>query len=180
MNVKKQQNPLIIPATLTDYLTIQNLARFYVYEMSRECGLKSSDWACPADGLYESFDFKHYFTEPSRKAYIVQVNEEIAGFVLLYQTDLESRAKWNMGEFFILARFQRRGIGQLVAQQIWQAHPGLWEVTVIPENQRALQFWRKAITLAVNSNFVEEKKLKEGRPDPDQPYRIFFTFNTSP
>ncbi|HAT7072039.1 TPA: GNAT family N-acetyltransferase [Legionella pneumophila] len=179
MSVKNQKNLLITPANLADYPTIQNLARFYVYEMSGECGLKSSDWACPADGLYESFDFKHYFTEPNRKAYIVKVDEEIAGFVLLYQTDMQSNAKWNMGEFFILARFQRRGIGQLVAQQIWQAHPGFWEVTVIPENKRALQFWRKAIRSAVNSNFVEEIKLKEGRADPDQPYRIFFTFDTA-
>ena len=174
--MKNQQNPLIISASLADYPIIQNLARFYVYEMSRECGLKSSDWACPDDGLYESFDFKHYFTEPSRKAYIVKVDKEIAGFVLLYQTDMQPNTKWNIGEFFILARFQRRGIGQLVAQQIWQDHIGPWEVTVIPENQRALQFWRKAIKSVFNNNFIEETKLKEGRPDPDQPYRIFFTF----
>lgn len=174
-----KQKPLLVPAMLTDYPTVQNLARFYVYEMSRECGLQSSDWACSADGLYESFDFKHYFTEPTRKAYIVKVDEEIAGFVLIYQTGASPNAKWNMGEFFILARFQRRGIGQLVAQQIWKCHPGLWEVTVIPENQRALQFWRKAIKSVFNNNLIEETKLKEGRPDPDQPYRIFFTFDTT-
>lgn len=177
--MKNQPDPQLILADLTDYHTIQNLARFYVYEMSRECGLESSDWACPANGLYESFDFRDYFTEPNRKAYIVKVDKEIAGFVLLYRTDVESNVKWNIGEFFILARFQRRGIGQLVAQQIWQDHPGIWEVSVIPENRRALQFWRKAITSAVNSNFVEETKVKEGRADPDQPYRIFFTFDTT-
>jgi predicted acetyltransferase len=66
-----------------------------------------------------------------------------------------------------------------VAQEVWQRHPGVWEVTVIPENQRALQFWRKAITATVNHNFVEEIKIKEGRDDPDQPNRIFLTFNTS-
>lgn len=174
-----EQKLRLVPAKLTDYPTVQNLARFYVYEMSGECGLKSSDWACPTDGLYESFDFKHYFTESNRKAYIVKVDEEIAGFALLYQTDVESNARWNIGEFFILARFQRCGIGQLAAQQIWQYHPGIWEVTVIPENQRALQFWRKVIKSTVNSNFVEETKLKEGRADPEQPYRIFFTFDTT-
>ncbi|RUQ81518.1 cupin domain-containing protein [Legionella septentrionalis] len=52
-------------------------------------------------------------------------------------------------------------------------------MTVIPENQRALQFWRKAIKSVFNNNFIEETKLKEGRPDPDQPYRIFFTFDTT-
>ena len=125
----------LIPATLEDYPTIQNMARFYVYEMSRECGLNSIDWACPADGLYESFDFKYYFTDAERRAYLVKVNKELAGFVLIYQTGKQSNIQWPMGEFFILARFQRRGIGRLAAQQVWEHHPGSWEVTVIPENQ---------------------------------------------
>lgn len=59
----------IIEATLNDYPRIQNMARLYVYELSRECGSISSDWAMPEDGLYESFDFKNYFEESSRKAY---------------------------------------------------------------------------------------------------------------
>jgi predicted acetyltransferase len=105
------RNPQLISATLADYPTVQNMARFYVYEMSRECGLQSIDWACPSDGLYESFDFKYYFTEPNREAYLVKVNEEIAGFVLIYQTDRHSNIQWHIGEFFILARFQQRGIG---------------------------------------------------------------------
>ncbi|MBI2786457.1 MAG: GNAT family N-acetyltransferase [Legionella longbeachae] len=168
--------PQLIPATLVDHPTIQNMARFYVYEMSRECGLNSTDWACPDNGLYESFDFKHYLTDPDRQAYLIKVNEELAGFVLIYQTGEQPNVQWNMGEFFILARFQRRGIGQLIAQQVLQHHPGSWVVTVIPENQRALQFWRKAIIATVNHNFVEVIKLKEGRVDPDQPNRIFLTF----
>ena len=171
--------PKLIPATLDDYPAIQNMARFYVYEMSRECGLNSADWACPADGLYESFDFKHYFVDPDRRAYLVKVDEELAGFVLLYQTAEQPNIQWHIGEFFILARFQNRGVGRMVAQQVWQQHPGSWEVTVIPENQRALQFWRKAIASIMQDNFIEELKLKTGRVDPDQPNRIFLTFDTT-
>lgn len=174
-----KNSPQIIPATLADYPTIQNMARFYVYDMSRECGLNSTDWACPDDGLYECFDFKHYFTDSDRQAYLIKVNKELAGFVLIYQTGEQPNIQWNMGEFFILARVQHRGIGRLAAQQVWQNHPGVWEITVIPENQRALQFWRKSITATVNHNFVEEIKLKKGRSDPDQPNRIFLTFDTT-
>lgn len=169
----------LIPATLVDYPTIQNMARFYVYETSRECGLNSADWACPADGLYESFDFKHYFVDSDRLAYLVKVDEELAGFILLYQTGEQPNIQWHIGEFFILARFQNRGVGRMVAQQVWQRHPGLWEVTVIPEKQRALQFWRKAVASIMQKNFTEELKLKTGRVDSDQPNRIFLTFDTS-
>ena len=60
MNTKELQTNLKIkPATMDDYLTIQNMARFYVYDLSRYCGFISEDWACPADGLYECFDFKN-------------------------------------------------------------------------------------------------------------------------
>lgn len=171
--------PQLIPATLDDYPAIQNMTRFYVYEMSRECGLNSSDWACPADGLYESFDFKHYFVDPDKRGYLIKVDEEPAGFVLLHQTGKQPDIQWHMGEFFILARFQNRGIGREIAQQVWRQHPGSWEVTVIPENQRALHFWRKAVASIVYDNFVEEIKLKTGRVDPDQPNRIFLTFDTT-
>ena len=169
----------LIPAILDDYPAIQNMARFYVYEMSRECGLHFADWACPADGLYESFDFKHYFVDSDRRAYLVKVEEELAGFVLLYQTGEQPNTQWHIGEFFILARFQNRGVGRMVAQQVWQQYPGSWEVTVIPENQRALQFWRKAVASVMQENFIEELKLKTGRVDPDQPNRVFLTFDTT-
>ncbi len=70
--VSNKRIPTLIPVTLADYPTVQNMARFYVYEMSRECGLNSIDWACPADGLYECFDFKHYFVDPDRKAFLAE------------------------------------------------------------------------------------------------------------
>ena len=51
------------PASINDYPMIQNMARFYVYELSKECGHLSDDWRLPVDGLFESFDFKNYFEE---------------------------------------------------------------------------------------------------------------------
>ena len=61
--MNKSSEPLIIPATIADYPIIQNMARFYVYDLSRECGPISSEWAMPANGLYECFDFKIYFED---------------------------------------------------------------------------------------------------------------------
>ena len=72
----------IISATMNDYPVIQNMARFYVYDMSRYCGFISDDWQIPADGLYESFDFKEYFELEDRKAFMLKVGDELSGFVL--------------------------------------------------------------------------------------------------
>lgn len=148
----------IMTATLEDYPTIQNMARFYVYDMSRYCGFISKDWACPANGLYEAYDFKTYFEDPARRAYLIKVDDELAGFVLLHKTGTQAHTDWNMGEFFMLAKFQGKGIGRLVAQKTWQMHPGIWEISVIPENKPALAFWRKIITAFTNGHYTDEIK----------------------
>ena len=169
-----KDQPEITPATFADYPTIQNMARFYVYDLSRECGFISSDWAIPADGLYESTDFEVYFKDPTRKAYLVKVADELAGFVLLNQVGIEAKTNWNMGEFFILAKFQGHGIGSQVAKAIWDMHPGLWEVSVIPENKSAFNFWRKTIGTYTDQNYAFETKLVTY--DEYQPQRIIFSF----
>ncbi len=166
----------IIQATMGDYPFIQNMARFYVYDLSRDCGSISSDWAIPEDGLYESFDFKNYFEEPSRKAYLVKVYDEIAGFVLLNQATEDATNTWNMGEFFIIAKFQGVGIATRVAEEIWNMHPGTWEVSVIPNNKSALKFWEKSISEVTYGAF--NKQIKEVTYDEHCPRRIIFEFDT--
>lgn len=169
--------PLLVPATLNDYPIIQNIARFYVYDLSRECGFISADWALPGNGLYESFDFKDYFENSARKAYLIMIEAEIAGFVLINQEGLLPKTQWNMGEFFILGKFQGKGIGKSVMGNIFSLHSGIWEISVIPENQSGLQFWRKIISYYTNNNFSEN--VMEVDYDSDQPKRIIFSFTYS-
>lgn len=125
----------LIEATYGDYPKIQNTGL---------CGFTSADWAMPEDGLYESFDLKLYFQDKSKKAYIICVYDELAGFVLI-DDECKKGGQYNVGEFFIIARFQRSGIGLKVVSEVWKQYPGKWELTVIPENTRALNFWEKAI-----------------------------------
>lgn len=166
----------IIKATMDDYPCIQNMARFYVYDLSRACGSISSDWAIPENGLYECIDFKNYFEDPSRKAFLVKVYDEIAGFVLLNQATEDATNTWNMGEFFIVAKFQGHGIANQVAKEIWNMHPGKWEVSVIPNNKSALKFWKKAINESTCGTF--NKKIKDVTYDEHCPRRIIFEFDT--
>lgn len=175
--VKKYEPAVVVvEATLKDYPLIQNMARFYVYDLSRTCGHISTDWALPADGLYECFDFKIYFEDPRRKPYLVKVYDEIAGFVLLNRETIDKTHTWNMGEFFILAKFQDKRIGERVAHMIWNQHPGIWEVSVIPENIKGYTFWKKTISYYKRGLFTEI--IKEVPYDKHQPKRIIFTFDT--
>ena len=71
---------------------------------------------------------------------------------------------WNVGEFFILARYQGHSIGKSVAEKLWEMHPGKWEVSVIPENISALIFWEKTICEFTNNDFIKEIK-QHGRSE---------------
>ncbi|RUR13814.1 GNAT family N-acetyltransferase [Legionella sp. km772] len=165
------------PATLVEYPIIQNLARFYVYDMSRSCGFISPDWICPADGLYESYDFKTYFEDPTCSAYLITVNEELAGFVLLNKKGVQPSTDWNVGEFFILAKFQGQGVGRFVAEELWTIFPGIWEISVIPENKAALAFWRNTVLVFTSGLYTETLvELNETKPHYQ---RYILRFNTN-
>lgn len=167
--------PIIVPATITDYNTVQNMARFYVYDRT---GFMR--WECPENGMFECIDFKHYFVDNDKKAFLIKVENELAGFILLDKECLLTKEiDWNIGEFFILAKFQSKGVALKVIELIFKMYPGKWSVAVMPENIKALKFWRKAIILAAGNKFTEifktEKELKTS--DNPDPYAMnIFTF----
>jgi predicted acetyltransferase len=50
-----------------------------------------------------------------------------------------------MGEFFVLARHRRRGVGRQAAVHIFDAFPGRWRVEQLRRNEPATAFWRRVI-----------------------------------
>jgi predicted acetyltransferase len=145
-----QLKPIIISATIDDYPIIQNMARFYVYDRTKYMG-----WECPENGMFECIDFRHYFENFNEKAFLIKINNELAGFVLLDKEQLIEPVDYNMGEFFILAKFQGKGISYKVAEEIFKKYPGKWSVAVMPENIKALKFWRKIISNVSRKAYTE-------------------------
>jgi predicted acetyltransferase/8-oxo-dGTP pyrophosphatase MutT (NUDIX family)/RimJ/RimL family protein N-acetyltransferase len=175
--VKKfEPNIDLVAASIEDLSLIQNMSMFYVYDLSRDCSCISDEWSISENGLYEPPCFKRYFEEDSRKVFLIKVNCEVAGFVLLNQVGTSKKTDWNLGEFFVLAKFQKLGIGKKVAEEIWNLHPGNWEVLVLPENKSALKFWNQTIKDYTNGDFIKE--VKEIDYDKDQSKRFVFTFNS--
>ncbi|MCW3107574.1 MAG: hypothetical protein JWQ09_2080, partial [Segetibacter sp.] len=130
----------IILASIEDATIIQNLGRFYVYEMSRYCGFLKG-WETPADGLYECRDLSGYWKEPDRYPFLIRVNQEVAGFALVNTIGSSPEVDWNMGEFFIVSKHQGQGVGRYVAEHIFRKFPGVWEVMQMPDNKAAIAFW---------------------------------------
>ena len=164
----------LIEAAIDDLPIIRNMWLFYIYELGRYCGFNNG-WECPVNLDFIPDDLTSYFTSPNQ-AFLIKVKSEFAGFILLNKKGTQPNTDWNMAEFFILAKFQGKGIGQLIAQKLWKKHSGCWEVSIIPENKPALAFWRKAISAFTNGSYTEE--IKEIDYDRYQPKRIILSFDT--
>jgi len=65
--MEKQLKAQLIKASAHAYPIVQNMARFYGYDMSRACGfVEDWDWSFPKNGLYEGCDVKRYFEDKDR------------------------------------------------------------------------------------------------------------------
>lgn len=156
----------LVNATKEDKTTIQNLGRFYVYEMSRYCGFLPT-WETPSNGLFECIDLSSYFEKLDRYPFLVRVDDELAGFALINKVGSTPDVDWNVGEFFIVSKFQGKGVGRYVADEIFNRFPGVWETAQMPENKAAIDFWEKVVNQYSNGKFEKTFKIiPEPKPHP--------------
>lgn len=153
-------------AKINDYPTIQNMARFYVYDMSRYCG-EEPGWECPDDGLFENFDLKPYFTNSDCHAFFIMVGDEKAGFAMINKAGSVPEVDWNMGDFFVLAKFQGKGIAEQAAKLVFERFKGCFEVATMPLNTKAHRFWLRVISSVTGQACQsEEKIIQKPKPHP--------------
>jgi predicted acetyltransferase len=156
----------LVEATEQDREIIQNLARFYVYDMSRFCGFLP-DWEVLANGLYECIDLGVYWKEPGHYPFLIKMGSELAGFALINKVTNTPGVEWNMGQFFILAKFQKKGMGRYIAEELFERFPGVWQVMQIPENEAAIAFWERVIDRYTGGEFERsQREVPHPKPHP--------------
>jgi predicted acetyltransferase len=130
-------------ASIDDESLLENLLELYMHDMSEFFPLKLNSL-----GRFCYDRLPLYWSQPeSRWAYIVRVDEEVAGCALVAQGSVASTdaAVFDLNEFFVLRSHRRQGIGQRAANLLWNKQPGKWIVRVEQTNQRALHFWDTTI-----------------------------------
>ena len=151
----------LVPATPADLPVMQNLARFYVYDIARYCG-ELPGWDCPADGLWECIAFDPYFGDTACHPFLLRAGEVPAGFVVVRAWP---EGGWNMEQFFVAAPYQRRGEGRRLFHAVLARFPGPWRIEIIPANSRALAFWRQVTGEAAPGRVRETAEpLADGAP----------------
>ncbi len=162
------KKPTLVKATVSDQPHIEHLWPFYVYDLTRYCGQKPG-WQNPTDLLFKSDCVKDYFNDPKSQVFMLIVDEEIAGFVMVKKPDFLPGVDWFLSEFYITSKFQRNGIGHQVAIEIFNRLKGEWALGVLPENIAAYAFWKKTLIEYTNSHYSEAHKTKEELKTPAYP-----------
>jgi predicted acetyltransferase len=156
----------IVAATAGDFASVSNLFQLYAYDMSEFMGFdvdatgkfasSQSLWnywggAAGTGELRWPAEWRGY-------PFLVRADDRLAGFALVRKL---SEAALDMGEFFVLRKFRRTGLGAHVAREMFDRFPGTWEVRELPPNLGAQAFWRNVISEYTNGQFEEGRKYFE-------------------
>ncbi len=133
----------VLPATTKEEPVIANLVELYAHDFS-----EFSDLKIGVDGRFGYEPLPLYWTESNRYPFLVRVNGDLAGFVLIQRGSKVSRVEdiWDVAEFFVLRGYRRHGVGSRVAHDVWKMFTGHWEVRVTEKNAAARPFWQRAVT----------------------------------
>lgn len=143
--------PYLCRATSEDIPFLQNLAAYYIYDMS-----EFTHWPISADGRYGCRDAS-FWDAPRFEKWLIRVRGEPAGFAAVDTAYPDSRVDLDMAEFFVLRKFRHAGIGGAAATQLFGTYRGRWLVRVLPENAPALAFWRRVIEEFASGHYTVER-----------------------
>ncbi|WP_428242757.1 GNAT family N-acetyltransferase [Gynuella sp.] len=127
-----------------DSMLIENLFQYYLYDMSEYMG-----WSPDVTGSYAVdsavIGLHDYWQKDGHYPYLILCDGNLADFSLLRRYPFDPDYH-DIGQFFVLRKYQRQGVGVMAFRQSVSQFPGHWLTRVLPHNFRALCFWRKVIT----------------------------------
>ena len=136
---------------------VRNLFALYAHDMSEFVGIDVDE-----DGRFViPASLASYFEGPDaaqRFPFLIRADGRLAGFALVRQIAAEP-ATYDMGEFFVLRKYRRSGLGRHVACWLFDRFSGAWEVRELPSNTAAQAFWRRIVADYTGNAFTEAQEF---------------------
>ncbi len=132
-----------------DEEVLHNIIQLYIYEFTRF----NKQISLEADGKYKPFDLEKYWKGGGYHAFFIKINEELAGFAFMEEGHKGSPHV--IEEFFVLRKFNGKGVGTIASQKLFSMFPGKWQIFQIENNYPAQAFWRKTIKEYTSNTFTE-------------------------
>lgn len=83
--------------------------------------------------------------ELTSKAFLVNCDGAVAGFLLTDPVEVEGQAMTEFADLFILPRYRGRGVATSVIEQVILASDRPWLIAVFRHDPDALAFWHRAL-----------------------------------
>lgn len=126
----------VVPAAEEEKPIVRRLLELNSHDFSE---IDGRDLGPHGEYGYQYLD--HYWIQSeNRHAFLITVDGMIAGCALVRAGDPHE-----FGEFFIIRKYRRTGVGTVAAREIFKRFPGEWFVHEISGNDSAVHFWRRAI-----------------------------------
>lgn len=106
-------------------------------------------------GLYGYKFLDHYWTDADRYPFLVRASGKLAGFALVrvYDKRPDNSPIYSIGEFCILKKYRRHGIGKELVEHIFSTFKGSWTIQTCDTNVPAQKFWTSVAAPYSNSGF---------------------------
>lgn len=150
-----EENIKLIKIESKDKSILQNLFQLYMHDITASLPMDVNE-----HGLFEYNYIDYYFTEENRYAYLIYVEDKIAGFVLIDDEFMVLEKQkdtpcYDFSEMFILNAYKKKGYGEIAVKQIFDMYKGNWEIRPVPRSEGAKKFWLKVVKNYTSDNFVE-------------------------
>ena len=136
----------VTEATAAERALIRNIYPLYLHDLSPFTDFYELDerGVFVPDYLPDWLDRQSPLVHPL----LIRADGRPAGFAFVGQAPfphMTAGRDYRVSEFFVLARYRRREVGQRAAHAIFDMFRGVWEVTELPANVPAVRFWRSVI-----------------------------------
>ena len=144
----------ITRASKADKIIIRNLTELYLHDFSEFEKKEVNE-----HGLFDYDDLDLFWLEKNRYPFLARYEGKIAGFALVKQGFYHEKNEQyddtliDMVDFFVMRRYRRKGIGQVMARHSFEAVRGQWQLRTDEPNVAAFAFWRNIITEFTGGSF---------------------------
>ena len=135
---------------IDDKSLLVRLMELYNYEFTAYDNTDINEY-----GYYGYDHIDDYWNEEGRYPYLIRVDGKIAGFALVcpHCKFIDGDNVRSIGEFFVMIKYRRMGIGLQVATELFNRHKGTWEVCYLRNNIPASNFWKKVVEQYTNNHY---------------------------
>ena len=143
-------------ATISEKPIIGRLLQLYLHDFSEFATDGDSTWDVNNEGIFQHKYFDSYWEDPGREPLLFRMDNQIVGFASLNNWSASGLgAERSIGDFFVMRKYRRVGLGKCAALEIIRNRPVIWEIPVRDYNRPALSFWRSVVS-SIDDFTVEE------------------------